>query len=204
MPVQGADFRGRNAGPCAPWAPGNSHCAPKNFIGFSLWHTDHFIFSSTLLTLSSSDWTLSVRVPTRSVRRQRKKVLIFSYHARAAVHLLPDDVAEHTTFLVEEILLRPFQFLHYVDGKNRQRNQLRVCVLQRRSGRFPMILKNQDVLEPAIFLQIQDSVPEGPQDIFDAFGRQSRQAGRVVGSLDDDFMCPDPIHAIKHSRSEEH
>jgi hypothetical protein len=52
-------------------APRNSHCTPKNFVGFSLRHTDHFIFSSTLLTLSSSDWTLSVRVPTRSVALTR-------------------------------------------------------------------------------------------------------------------------------------
>src|SRR5450756_2010219 len=61
---------------------------PYNFIGFSLRHSDHFIFSSTLLTLSSSDWTLSVRVPTRSVALTRGTPMSCStsWHRRTAAN----------------------------------------------------------------------------------------------------------------------
>jgi hypothetical protein len=82
MPIHGPGFEKETEGvtlvSTLPQTPGDSHCAPKNFIGFSLRHTDHFIFSSTLLTLSSSDWTLSVRVPTRSVALTRGTPMLCS------------------------------------------------------------------------------------------------------------------------------
>src|SRR5580700_1850948 len=105
---------------------------------------------------------------SRSVRGQRDEVLVLSDHSSTAIHLLPDDVAEHATFLVEEILLRTFQFLRNVDRQDRQRDQLRVRMLQRGSGCLAMILENQDVLESPVFLQIENAIAEGPQDILNS------------------------------------
>jgi hypothetical protein len=49
------------------------------------------------------------------------------------------------------------------------------------------------------FFQIQDAVPESPQNIFNPFGRQGREAGSMVGRLDDDLVRPDSVHAIEHA-----
>ena len=66
---------------------------------------------------------------TRRVRSKRYEVFVLTHNPGAAVHLLPDDVAEHATLFVEEILLGAFEFLRDVDGKNRQRDELRVGML---------------------------------------------------------------------------
>src|ERR1700728_1800760 len=136
---------------------------------------------------------------TRSVRRQRDKVLVLRNHSQSAVHFLPNNVAEHATFLVEEILLGAFQFLRDVNRKNGQCNQLRVRMLQRRSRGLAVVFEDQDVFEAAIFFQIEDAVPERPQNVFNAFGRQRGEAGGVVGRLNNDFVRPDSVHAIKHA-----
>jgi len=59
-----------------------------------------------------------------------------------------------------------------------------------------MVLENQNVTEPHIFLEIDHAVAIGPQHVLDPLGRHVGQAFLVVGGFDDDFMGPDPIHAI--------
>src|SRR5579871_961349 len=122
---------------------------------------------------------------TGSVRSKCHEILILAHHASAAIHFLPDNVAEDATLFVQEILLGAFEFLGHVDGKNRQRDQLGVRMLQRRPGSLAMILEDQNVLKPAVLLQVENAVAEGPQNIFDAFRWQGREVGIVVWSLDD-------------------
>src|SRR5579872_5343604 len=137
----------------------------------------------------------------RSVRSQREEVLILCNHASASLRLLPNYIAKHATLFVDVVLLGAFQLLDHVDGKNRQSNQLRVRMFQRRSGSLSMILENQDVLEPPVLLQIKNSVAEGPKHIFDSFWRQRREAGAVVGSLNNDFVGAHSIHPVEHALS---
>ena len=135
----------------------------------------------------------------RSVRGESEEVLVLGDYTDDAVRLLPDDVAEYAALFVEVVLLGALQFFDHVDGKNRQGDELRVCVLQRGACCFAMVLENEDVLEPAIFLQVEDAITEGPQDILDALGRQRGQAGIVVWGLDNDLMRPDPVHLVEHT-----
>src|SRR5579864_7772940 len=94
------------------------------------------------------------RKPWR-VWSQREKILILRYYASPRFCFLPDHIAKHAAFLVDIILLSPFQLLDHIDGKNRQRDQLRVRMLERRPGGLPVILKNQNVLESAVFLKVE-------------------------------------------------
>src|SRR5579863_8741535 len=74
-------------------------------------------------------------------------------------------------------------------------------MFQRSPSGLSMILENQDVLESPVLLQVEDTITEGPQNIFNTFRRQRRKAGTVIGRLDDHLMGPDAVHAIKHAFS---
>ena len=97
------------------------------------------------------------------------------------------------------VLLRAFNFFRQVDGQHGQRDQLRVGVLQRGAGGFPVILENQDELEAAVLLEVKDSVAEGPKHIFDALGRQRSQGRVVIRGFNDDLVRADAVHAVKHA-----
>ena len=71
-------------------------------------------------------------------------------------------------------------FAHEV-GHDRQRDELRVRVLERRAGRRAVVLEDQDVAEAPILLQIEDALAEGPQHPLDLGLRHRRQRLRVVG-----------------------
>src|SRR5579872_5197444 len=62
-----------------------------------------------------------------------------------------------------------------------------------------MILEDQNVLEPPVLLQIENSIAEGPQNIFDTFRRQRCEVGVMVWSLDDYLVRADAVHAVKHA-----
>src|SRR5579864_1631245 len=62
-----------------------------------------------------------------------------------------------------------------------------------------MVLEDENILEAPIFLEVQDSIAKGPENVLNPFGRQSRKTGGVVGRLDNDFVGPDSVHAVKHS-----
>src|SRR6266404_8311235 len=91
---------------------------------------------------------------TRSIGSESQKVFILSHHANPVFCFLPDDVAEYTTLFVNVVLLGSLNFFDYVNGQNRQGDQLRVGMLKRCSSRFSMILEDQDVFEAAILLEI--------------------------------------------------
>ena len=72
-------------------------------------------------------------------------------------------------------------------------------MLQRCARRFAVILENKNVFKPPVLFQIEDAVPESPQNIFNPFGRQRGETGIVIGRFNDDFMRPDSVHAVEHA-----
>ena len=63
----------------------------------------------------------------------------------------------------------------------------------------PVILENQDVLEAAVFLEVENAIAESPEHILDPLGWKVGQAGVVVRSFDDDLMRPNAVHAVEHA-----
>src|SRR2546426_9619698 len=72
-------------------------------------------------------------------------------------------------------------------------------MLERGTGGFAVILENQDVLETAVLLEVENTVAEGPEHVFDALGRQRAQAGVVVRGLDNDLVRSDAVHLVEHA-----
>src|SRR5271166_1514591 len=133
------------------------------------------------------------------IRRKRQKRLVLAHHAHACIRLLADDVTEHAAFFVLVVFLRSLELLQHMFRHDGQRDQLAVRMLQRRSRRRTVVLKDHDVFEPLVLLQVEDAVAEGPQHILDALLRQRGQRGVVLGRLDDDLVRPDARHLIEHA-----
>src|SRR5579864_14140 len=74
-----------------------------------------------------------------------------------------------------------------------------MSMLERSSGGIAMVLENQNVLEPAVFLQVKDAVAEGPQYVFDSLGRQLRKCRIVIIGFDNHFVRADAVHLVEHA-----
>src|SRR5260370_8477558 len=72
-------------------------------------------------------------------------------------------------------------------------------MLQGCAGSLAMILKDQDIFEPLVALQIEDSLPESPKHIFDALQGHRRQSLHVVGRFDDHLVSAHAVHAVEHA-----
>jgi hypothetical protein len=136
---------------------------------------------------------------TRGIGRKRDEIVILGNNASAAFNFLPDDVAKNATFFINKVLLCAFNFFRHIDGNNGQRNQLAVRVFERSSRGFAMVLKNENVFEAAIFFEVKNTVPEGPQYIFNALGWKRGQAGIMIGRLNNHLVRPNPIHFVEHA-----
>ena len=68
--------------------------------------------------------------------------------------LLVHDVAEDATFLVGEVMPRPFDFLADEIRHDRQGDELRMRMLERRARGPSVILEQQDVPEAKVLLQV--------------------------------------------------
>ena len=80
-----------------------------------------------------------------------------------AVVSCADDVAEDAALLEIVESFGAVHFLLHALGDHRQRDELRVGMLQRGAGRFAMVLEQEDVAEAAVLLEIVDALLEGPQ-----------------------------------------
>ena len=89
----------------------------------------------------------------RSVGSERHEVFIFRHYPDSAFGFLTDDIAENATLFVDVILLGSLEFFEHVNGQNRQGNELRMGVLERRSGCLTMILKIRMYLKRRSFLR---------------------------------------------------
>ena len=111
--------------------------------------------------------------------------------------LLPDDVTKDAAFFRLVVPPGAVDLLGDEPGHDRQRDELRVGVLQRRTGGRAVILEHQDVAEPDIALQVDDPLAERPQHPLDLRLGHRRQDLAVIGRLDDHFVRADPVHAIE-------
>ena len=73
-------------------------------------------------------------------------------------------------------MLRAVHFLAHALGHDRQRDQLRVRVLQRRAGRLAVVFEKQDVAEATVVFQIEHAVAIGPQRFLERLLRHGSRA----------------------------
>src|SRR5713101_7633892 len=135
----------------------------------------------------------------RGVGSQGNELGILGDDADLRFHLLADDVAEDAALFLLVIVLAAVHFLAHALGDNRQRNQLRMGVLERRPGSLAVVLENQDVTEALVILQVEDAVAIGPQHLFDGSLGHRGQRALVIRRFDDHFVRPDTVHAVKQS-----
>ncbi len=69
-------------------------------------------------------------------------------------------------------------------------------MFDRGAGGGSVVLEEEDISQAHVAPQVEDAVANGEIDISDVARRQRRQAGGVIGRLDDDLVCADPGHAI--------
>src|SRR5690606_7620384 len=69
-------------------------------------------------------------------------------------------------------------------------------MIERRSCRCSLILEDQSMNEPRIFLQIDETIPVDPEHFTDVIDAQPRHANFEVRALDDHLVRPDAIHQV--------
>ena len=67
---------------------------------------------------------------------------------------------------------------------------------ERRPGGGSFVLEDQTVQEPAIALEVDQSVAVGPEDFADILDRKPGQIGFRVRAFDDDFVRADAVHHV--------
>ena len=118
--------------------------------------------------------------------------------AGAVRHLLADDVAEDAPLLRREMPPGALDLLAHEVGHDRQRDQLRVRVLERGAGDGALVLEDKDVAKPAILPEIQHALAEGRQHALDLDFGHRRECLVVIGRLDDHFVRADAVHPVEH------
>ena len=97
-----------------------------------------------------------------------------------------------------EVPPRPVDLLAHEGRHDRQRNQLRMRMLERRASRPAVVLEQQDVAQAAVLPEVAHALAERRQHPLDLGLGHRRQRLDVIGRLDDDFVRADPVHAIEH------
>ena len=119
--------------------------------------------------------------------------------AVAIALLLFDDITVDAPLLVPIMLPAALQLGQRHRRNDGQCDQLGVGVVQRGAGRSAVVFEHRNVAKPHIALEVCDPITNGAQDSFESYRGQVGQGFLVVGRLDDDFMGPDPVHAVEES-----
>ena len=121
----------------------------------------------------------------RKLRERRPavhQVRVLGHETPAILRFLADDVAEHAAFLGGKVRARAVDLVPHLARHHRQRDQLRMRVVERRPGRGAVILENDDVAEAAILFQIPHPLLERPQHLLHRRVAHRRQRQVVLGS----------------------
>jgi len=111
-------------------------------------------------------------------------------------HLLDDDVAEQAPVAEAVILPAPVHLLHHPLGDDGKGDQLGMAVGQGRPGGRPVVLEDEDRLEPAVLRQVDETLPVGPENVLEPLLGQVEQVDVVTLRLDDDLVGPDAVHPV--------
>src|SRR5260221_8310415 len=72
-------------------------------------------------------------------------------------------------------------------------------MLQGGASGLAVVLKDHDVLEAPVLLQVKNTVTECPQHVLYPLQRHGRQGLHVIGRFDYNFMRADAVHLVKHA-----
>ncbi len=135
----------------------------------------------------------------RRVRRERDEVGVLLDDAPAVGDFLMHDVAEHAPLLGGKMPPRAVDLRADEIGHDRQRNELRVPVVERRAGGRAVVLEDEDAAEAAILLEIEDPLAKRPQHPLDLRLGHRRHRLAVIGRFDDHLVRSNAVHPVEHS-----
>ena len=95
----------------------------------------------------------------RRPRREHHELVVLVDEPGAVLPLLPDDVAEDAALLVLVVAPRALDLLDHLARHDRQRDELRVGVVERGAGQLPLVLEEQDVAEAQVVAEVEDRAP---------------------------------------------
>src|SRR5207248_748911 len=117
--------------------------------------------------------------------------------------ILMHDVAEDAALLDLEVTLGAVDLLAHEVGHDRQRDQLRMRVLERRARGGAVVLEDQNVLQPPILLQIEDALAIRREDALGAvpFSRYAiTSCGVICSCPGQNGHCSRPIVFARSNR----
>jgi hypothetical protein len=133
----------------------------------------------------------------RRVRGHGNELSSLDDHSLFGAQLVMHDIAKHAPFLVVVVLARTVNLFAQMMWHERQRNQLRMAVVERRTGGNAMVLEHEDAAQPPILFEIDHSVPERPEHLPYRRFWQGRQRLQVIRRLDNHLVRANTVHAIE-------
>ena len=133
----------------------------------------------------------------RRIQGERHHIRIFRNQPAAVGGLLLQDVAEDTPFLRLEMQPRAVHLVAHFARHNRQRDELRVRVLQRGTRRGTVVLENDLRPESPVALGDPGRAPPRRQHLLDRALVHRRQRVLVARRLDDHFVGADAVHLVE-------
>src|SRR5262249_14544705 len=113
--------------------------------------------------------------------------------------LLAQDVAEDAPALAREVSLSAGELFLGPLRHNREGDQLRMRVRERRSGLPAVVAKQQQVLEPGVPVEVAVPLAVHPQRRRELVGTHDGGMCRMLGRLDDDLVGADTAHALEQA-----
>src|SRR5438045_2954312 len=116
------------------------------------------------------------------VRGKDRKGLVLENDAGAGAPLVLERVAEDAFGVLVMKATCSRQLVEEAGRNQRDRIELRVRVLQRGTGRSPMVIEDQYVLERRVLGVMPISVDVGLHDLLHLAARQQRSRGAMIGT----------------------
>src|ERR1700704_129607 len=91
---------------------------------------------------------------SRGIGAEHDEVVRLGYQARAAAQLLADDVAKDAALFEIEVGSGSLDLLANALGNHRERDQLRMAVLQGGASRLAMVLEQDGVAQALVLLEV--------------------------------------------------